>query len=528
MKARFKSLQLAVILLLLILGAVPFLPGLKAPFFYDDHNIIVLNPAVQKEQNPLRFFRELESFSAQRVPMLRPLVVLSYWWNWRWFGENTFGWRVVNLSFHLLCLVLVYFLVWELSGSVGLGFLSGLFFALHPSRVVPVIYLSARSELLASFFYLASFLLFRRTMKTKSRMSIFFGVLSFLGFGLGLFCKSIVITLPAVLTLERLFFRRLDKKSLFWLGIFWAGALGYFFLRQFFELYTFFPPARPRPVWENLLLQARALVYYLRWLIFPVHPTVEAKFTPINYLEAGASIFFLVLLTGGGIYLFIRGSLMGFFLLWFFVLLAPSSSFIPLVVEASLTRCYLAGLGIFFLFACGFFWLVRLLFLRRKILVIFFAGVIYLSLGILSFSWSEKWNHPTQLWKETLKSFFHHWRAHNNLGLLLKNQGNFSQAEREFLWAIDFNPKDSSALNNYAQLLWAEGEEERAEEYFIRSLSADPGNCSARLAYSEFLLKKGRIEQAGRLVSGMDFCPLHQKELWKIKKEIQAIQNPKR
>ncbi len=518
MKARF--IQFLLVLILLLAGAVPFIVGLRAPFFYDDYNTIVWNRSVQEEKEPGRFFFQPESFSAQKVPMFRPLVVLSYWWNWKWFGEDTLGWRVVNLFFHLLCLMLAYLLVQELSGSVELGFFTALLFALHPSRVVPVIYLSARSELLASFFYLLSFWLFLRAMKLKSGQGIFFGVLSVLGFGLGLASKSIVITLPAVLTLERLFFRRWDKKSLIWLGIFWAGALGYFFLRQFFELYTFFPLARPRPVGENLLLQARVLVYYLRWLIFPLHPVVEAKFSPLNYWSAGLSIGFLSLLGGVSIYWFIRRRIEGFFLLWFFVLLAPSSSVVPLVVEASLTRCYLAGLGIFFLFARGFLGLAMIGSLLRRILAISSFGLVGLCFLVLSFNWSEKWNSPTQLWKETLKCFFSHSRAHNNLGLLLKKQGNFSQAEREFFWAIHFNPKNSSALNNYAQLLWAKGDDERAESYFIKSLSADPDNCSARLAYAEFLFRKGRIEQAGELILGIDFCPLHQNELWELKKEI--------
>ena len=232
---------------LLAVSALPFLPGRRAPFFYDDYNTIVMNPAI-KTGNYSDYFTKLESFASDRSRMFRPLVVGSLAWNWSTFGDQTAGWHATNLGAHLICVVLVFLLIETLSGSMALAFLAALFFGIHPSRVEPAIYISARSEVFASLFYLLAFYLFLKAMKSgKEARSILLGVFSLAGFWLGLLSKDIAITLPAVLTVERLVFRKLDKKSAIWLAGFWASAGVYFLIRRSLALATFFPPARPRP-----------------------------------------------------------------------------------------------------------------------------------------------------------------------------------------------------------------------------------------------------------------------------------------
>jgi len=316
---KLKLKKLGLILVLVVLSLFPFLPGLKAPFFYDDYNTIVMNSAVRAPERYWDFFTNPETFSADRARMFRPLTMLSLALSWKEFGEWMLGWRMLGLLAHLLCLVLVYVLVQALGGSRFLAFLVGLFFGIHPSRVSAVIYLSARSELFASFFYLLSFSLFLWAMANRNKAKeIFLGLSGLICFWLGLLSKDIAITLPLVLTLERAIFRRLDKKSIYWLLVFWVNAGIYFLIRRMLLVYSFFPEARPRPVLENLLLQARVIVYYLRWLFFPLHPSFEINLSPVAGFETGLSIIFLLALVGLGIYLSIKyRSRLGFFLVSF-------------------------------------------------------------------------------------------------------------------------------------------------------------------------------------------------------------------
>jgi len=507
------------ILILASLSLLAFLPGLRAPFFYDDHNTILMNPAITSPQGYSRYFHRLETFSADQARMFRPLVLISLALNWNWFQDQTLGWHLFNLLAHILCVILIYFLMESLSGSWQMAFLSALLFALHPSRVEPVIYLSARSELLASLFYLLAFFLFLKSQaQDKKSREIILAIFSLIGFWLGLFSKDIAITLPAVLTLERMIFRKLNRKSVFWLGVFWANALIYFLLRRALGLYTFLPPARPRPVLENLLLQARVIIYYLRWLVFPIHNAVEVKFSPLAPATAVISIIILMIILAAGIYLARTRPLIGFFILFFFIVLSPSSSVISLVVEGNPVRVYLAGFSAFVILAelilsgssAGVFsrWKTGL------------AALYFICLLILSLSWASAWQSPGKLWRETIKNFPEHSRAHNNLGIILESKGNLDQAKLEYFSAVKHNPENPSALVNYARMLFAQEEFDRAEIYFRKALLLEPWSCTTRINYSQLLITTGRLEEAKQLLDEVSFCPGYQAELDRQKKRL--------
>ena len=519
---KLKLKNISLILVLLVLSFFPFLPGLRAPFFYDDHNTIVLNPAVRAPESYWDFFTKPETFSSDRARMFRPLTMLSLALSWRVFEERMLGWRMLGLLTHLLCVVLVYVLIQALGGSRFLAFVVALFFGIHPSRVSAVIYLSARSELFASCFYLLSFLLFLWSMTKRIKtQEIFLGLSSLICFWLGLLSKDIAITLPLVLTLERAIFRRTDKKSIYWLLVFWANAGIYFLIRKILSVYSFFPEARPRPVLENLLIQARMIVYYLRWLIFPLHPSFEINFSPAGGFELGLSIIFLLAMVGSGIYLSTKyRSRLGFFVVSFFIILSPSSSLIPLVVEGNIIRAYLAGITVFLLL--GEF-ISRIYFWGFKKLSLTFGILIIACFSTLSLNWASKWQTPTKLWRETVKNFPDHSRAHNNLGLLLERAGNFEQAEREYYLALKADPKNASALGNYARRLLANGEFSRSELYFIKSLQLEPFNCITRINYSQLLITTNRLEEAKELLLEVDFCPGYEPELENQRQRVKTL-----
>lgn len=508
------------IALLIILSSIPFLPGIKSPFFYDDINTIIMNPAIKAPQSYAQFFHRLESFSADQARMFRPLILISLALNWKCFQDNTLGWHLSNLIAHIICVILVFLLMIALSENWQLAFLSALLFGIHPSRVEPVLYISARSEIFASLFYLLSFLLFLKAhAQNKKIHEIPLGILSIFSFWLALLSKDIAITLPAVLTIERFIFRRLNRKAIYWLTIFWANALLYFFLRRAFNLYTFFPIARPRPVFENLLLQTRVIVYYLRWLLFPIHNSVELKFSPVSPFWIGLSILLLAGILLCAILLLRKKTLMSFFLLFFFIVLSPSSSVVSLVVEGNLLRVYLAGLMVFVFVAHGFL-LIKPRSLRVSLLVIYFICLL-----ILSLNWSREWRSPRILWWETVKNFPSNSRAHNNLGIQLERSGNYAQAEREYESAVKTNPDNANALVNYARMLFSKHEFQRAEIYYKKAIMLEPFNCPARINYSQLLLSTNRIVEAKEILDEINFCPGYEPELANQKNRINALLN---
>jgi hypothetical protein len=144
-----------------LLVVLVFIPGLSDEFTWDDNGLIRTNENVQR---PERYREALTthfwnvSENAVEVNetynhLYRPLVTLAYIAQYRFFGLHALGYRMVSLALHVLCCVLAFFwLARRLATgnerhrlvAVSLG---AVVFALHPSRVEAVSWISGSTEL---------------------------------------------------------------------------------------------------------------------------------------------------------------------------------------------------------------------------------------------------------------------------------------------------------------------------------------------------------------------------------------------
>ncbi|MBI5598765.1 MAG: hypothetical protein HY890_03395 [Deltaproteobacteria bacterium] len=140
---------------------------------------------------------------------------------------------------------------------------------------------------------------------------------------------------------------------------------------------------------EYLYTQFNVIVYYITLLFVPINQNLDYDFpistglftTPeirpgtvlnIPLPPPVVSLIILLFIIGLGVYLFSRsrgrgpslpssgkpwrGLMVSFFIFWFFIILAPTSSFIPVIDVIFEHRLYLASLGFFAIFALCFDW----------------------------------------------------------------------------------------------------------------------------------------------------------------------------
>ncbi|MGW8267581.1 MAG: hypothetical protein ACWGSQ_14540, partial [Longimicrobiales bacterium] len=186
------------------LAVAAYANSLPNGFAYDDDAIITQNPVVQSGD-----WRMAQSGSWWPDPLdgaglYRPLTLLSFVGEWKLFGESPLGFHALNLVFHALVSLLVFFLLLEF-GPVSGALAGGVVFAIHPVHTEAVANVVGRAELHAAFYYLLACLLYWRgrfwSGPIRGLRLLGIGGLYFLALG----GKEIAVTLPGALFLLEAF-----------------------------------------------------------------------------------------------------------------------------------------------------------------------------------------------------------------------------------------------------------------------------------------------------------------------------------
>ncbi|MDI1249518.1 MAG: hypothetical protein PSV13_11695, partial [Lacunisphaera sp.] len=356
--------------------------SLDAPFLFDDGPAILRNETI----------RTLWPLDRVLQPPLegagvtgRPLVNLSLAVNYALGGLDVRGYHAMNLALHALAVLTLWGVLRRtLWLNVGRGlsptslnmsgvkpdlhnepesfaFAVALLWAVHPLLTESVVCVVQRNEVMGGLFYLLTLYGFVRSVAEKgdvgrdrlippsdaprrdqrSRPTIIawqaFAVVSCL---LGMATKEIMATAPLVVMLyDRTFVAGGFSAA-------WRQRRGYYLsLAATWLLLAWLMLGNNQrdgivgfglgvSSWEYLLTQCRALTTYLQLSFWP-HPLVldygaEMVRRPGEVWGQGILVLTLLLATGWAL---VRRPVWGFVGAWFFVILAPSSSFVPLTTQ---------------------------------------------------------------------------------------------------------------------------------------------------------------------------------------------------
>lgn len=385
-----------VFLLALAIGVLVAYAGtFNASFHFDDFPLIVENYALRDLGN---FFEILRS--------ARGVTMASFALNYAAGGLDVFGYHLVNTAIHIVNAALAYLLItatleksgFELARARKVAAFAALFFALHPIQTQSVTYIIQRMESLSALFYLAALLAFVKASGINgkaARIALFASIPIF--YILGFYSKEVAVTLPAIIFLYDLFF--ISSLRLKEVATRWPLYLALIILLAYFVASTVVPAGGFGDLSEELatgsahvsagfgvtgisaaeylLTQFNVIVYYIALLFVPINQNLDYDFplssslfeSPvvregavlnIPILMPVVSLVILLVILAIGFYLFLRsrGTAMGssgrvaaFFIFWFFILLSPTSSFIPILDVIFEHRLYLASLGFFTLAA---------------------------------------------------------------------------------------------------------------------------------------------------------------------------------
>jgi Tfp pilus assembly protein PilF len=225
-----------------------------------------------------------EYFNDYYLGMYQPLPVLSFAVIDHLFPESVQAQRTVNILLHCINILLVILVLKKLTGNIFVSSFTALLFAIHPMHVESVTWISTRSNLMFSAFYLASLLTFLNLDKNRTALKWSF---VFLFFALALFSKVTAVTLPGIFLLVHWYQgRKLSRVTIFQfltlfiltgifilIGVQASTAFGH--ISEMGETYTFF---------QRFILFFHALGVYIYKFFIPVKQSVIYLFP---FLEHG-------------------------------------------------------------------------------------------------------------------------------------------------------------------------------------------------------------------------------------------------
>ncbi|HZW18983.1 MAG TPA: hypothetical protein VFF71_09290 [Luteimonas sp.] len=143
-------------LLIALLAAAVYWPGLSGDFLFDDYPNIVTNERVHLEALDAPSLT-LAARGYEPGEIGRPLPALSFALNYYVGGKHAWGYKFINLLVHVLNALLVFALVSRLFGLSHSddqtplpAFAVALLWAIHPLQISTVLYVVQRMEILAA------------------------------------------------------------------------------------------------------------------------------------------------------------------------------------------------------------------------------------------------------------------------------------------------------------------------------------------------------------------------------------------
>jgi tetratricopeptide (TPR) repeat protein len=247
--------------LLVLLTFAVYWPVLFNGFIWDDVPHIVLNGLLPPPHGLDRIWFHLD------FQQYLPMQMTTYWLEYRLWGTNPLGYHIVNVILHAFTGVLLWRVLLRL--EVPAAWLCAAVFLVHPVHAETAGYVTERRNLLSALFYFSSMLCWFNFEEREEKRWYAASLFLFL---LALLSKTVTCSLPVILLLLR-WMRGLPirRKEILYVIPFFLVALPLALLTAFMERYLIganeYEWAYTFP--QRILLCGHALLHYAGELLWP-------------------------------------------------------------------------------------------------------------------------------------------------------------------------------------------------------------------------------------------------------------------
>ena len=493
-------------LVLIVAGLLAYHNSFTGPFIFDDRLSIQENPTI-RHLWPISQPLSPPHAGAATVGG-RPVINLSLAINYALGGLDVRGYHALNLGVHILAGLTLFGVVRrtllqprlrERFGAVAneLALAVAVLWTVHPLQTESVTYIVQRAESIMGLFYLLTLYCFIRGAESPWPR-VWYG-LCLSACALGMASKQVMASVPLLVMLyDRAFVSRSFREA--WrrrwplylalastwilLGylVFFHGSFGNAVINAEFRGVTW---------WQYLLTEPGVILHYLRLAAWPDPLCLDYYGWPLSGSWASILLPALVIaiLLGATAWAWKTNSAWGVLGAWFFLILAPSSSFIPLDSPAYEHRMYLALAAVVVLAVMG----IHAVAGRRTVAVV---AVLAVGLGVLTVQRNQDYRSSIAIWGDTVAKRPGNPRAQYNLGCSLQQKGRMQEAMEQWEQALRLKPDYAEAQHNLGLALSQVGKFEEAIGHYEQALRIKPDFAEAHNNLGLALSRIGKIQEA--------------------------------
>jgi tetratricopeptide (TPR) repeat protein len=501
-------------LIVVIAGWLAYANSLGGAFLFDDERYIVHNPRIQ---SLWPIFDLLDG--------RRPVVDLTLALNYAAGGLNVHGYHAVNVWIHVLAGLTLLGVVGRTLRLTGggamhdrradwLALVVAVLWVTHPLQTQSVTYVIQRCESLMGLFYLLTLYCVIRGAGSHRRFGWYAAAV--LSCALGMGSKAVMVSVPVVVFLyDDIFLCQSWRAALRkrWglyaaLGATWA-VLWYCGVMQ-----TVLDPSATRATVGFGYRDASPLAYgltqpgvLLRYLTLSLWPAGLCLDYGWSLARAAADVvvpgFAVACLLAGTLWGLLHRSWVGFLGAWFFLILAPTSSFIPIRDALFEHRMYLPLVAVVVLAVVGADAALGHCMGRsgsgertRRCVPVIATAIAALFLTTVTVARNSLYGDPVAMWADVVAKRPEHARGYENLGAAYQAAGEPVLAQAAYRRAIQLDPTAPDTHFNLGTALLEGGDPAGAIEAFKEETRLNPRHVPAYVNLGNALVADGRGREA--------------------------------
>jgi tetratricopeptide (TPR) repeat protein len=495
-------------LLVVAVGAA-YANSFHGPFVLDDTPSIVENQSI-------RDFGSAQVLAAPPDAITtagRPVVNLSLAVNYAIGGLAVEGYHVLNLAIHILAALALFGLVRRTlllptlsaqfgAAATGLALAVALLWAIHPLQTESVTYVVQRAEAMVGLFYFLTIYCLLRGAAAVRGSGWYAAALGTCA--LGMASKEVMVSAPVVALLyDRIFIAGSFRKSLRRRRGLWLALASTWVLLALL-VYSSHNRAGSAgfglgiTVWEYARTQFGCIIHYLRLAFWP-SPLVLDYGAPVARTAAEIvpyAIAVFVLLAATVAVLALRPKL-GFLGVWFFAILAPTSSIVPLPGQTEAEhRMYLPLAAVVVLVVLAAYRALGWLGLRSRRAVVALVPAVTAVLGWGTYRRNQVYQSELAIWDSTIRNCPLNQRAYLSRGKAYDGTGQYDAAIRDYDDAIRLQPDYAEAYNNRGAAYEAKGQVDTAIKDYDKAIALQPGGAESYCNRGNVHQSKGQYDAA--------------------------------